>query len=59
MWLGLICFPSLASYEAYRARLHSDKEVIADFTMAQIKRLILREKRTFLELVDGTSIQST
>jgi hypothetical protein len=51
---GLISFPSLASYEAYRARLRSDKEAIANFAMAQTKRLILREERTFLELVDGT-----
>jgi len=44
---GLISFPSLASYEAYRARLRSGKEPIANFPMAQTKRLILREERTF------------
>ena len=51
---GLIAFDSLASYESYRARLRSDPEARANFTMAQTKRLILREERTFLEVVDGT-----
>jgi len=51
---GLIAFDSLASYESYRARLRSDKEARDNFAMAQSKRLILREERTFLEVVDGT-----
>jgi len=51
---GLIAFDSLASYEAYRTRLRSDKEAIENFTMAQTKRLILREERTFLQVVEGT-----
>lgn len=51
---GLISFDSLASYEAYRRRLKSDKEALENFAMAQGKRLILREERTFLEVVDGT-----
>lgn len=51
---GLIAFDSLASYEAYRARLRSDPEARANFAMAQSKRLVLREKRTFVEVVDGT-----
>jgi len=51
---GLISFDSLASYETYRARLKSDKEAMENFTMAQNKRVILREERTFLEVVDGT-----
>lgn len=51
---GLISFDSLAAYEAYRARLRSDSEAQANFAMAQSKRLILREERTFQELVDGT-----
>jgi NIPSNAP len=51
---GLIAFDSLASYEAYRARLKSDPEARANFTMAQSKRLILREERNFVEVVDGT-----
>jgi hypothetical protein len=51
---GLISFESLAAYEAYRARLKSDKEAVENFTMAQNKRVILREERTFVEVVDGT-----
>jgi hypothetical protein len=51
---GLISFESLASYEAYRARLKSDKEAIENFTMAQNKRFILREERTFVQVVEGT-----
>ena len=51
---GLISFASLASYEAYRARLRTDPEGRANFALAQSKRFILREERTFVELVDGT-----
>ena len=51
---GLIAFDSLASYEAYRARLKSDPEARENFEMAQTKRLILREERNFVEVVDGT-----
>jgi hypothetical protein len=51
---GLIAFDSLASYEAYRARLKTDPEARADAAMVQTKRLILREERNFVELVDGT-----
>jgi NIPSNAP len=51
---GLIAFDGLASYETYRARLKSDPEARENFSMAQTKRFILREERTFLEVVDGT-----
>ena len=51
---GLIAFPSLAAYEAYRTRLKSDAEGRANFALAQDKRFILREERSFLEVVDGT-----
>jgi hypothetical protein len=51
---GLIAFESLASYEAYRARLKSDPDARANFAMAQSKRFILREERTFVEVVEGT-----
>ena len=51
---GLIAFDSLASYETYRARLKSDPEAMENFAMAQAKRLILREERNFVEVVDGT-----
>jgi hypothetical protein len=57
---GLIAFDSLASYEAYRARLKSDQEARENFALAQTKRLILREERNFVEVVDGTfSLPST
>ncbi len=51
---GLIAFDSLAAYEAYRARLKSDRDGAANFAMGQAKGLILREERTFLEVVEGT-----
>jgi hypothetical protein len=51
---GLIAFDSLASYERYRGRLKSDKEALENFQMAQSKHLILREERTFVEVVEGT-----
>jgi hypothetical protein len=57
---GLIAFDSLASYENYRARLRSDPEARENFYMARSKRLILREERNFVEVVDGTfSLPST
>ena len=51
---GLIAFDSLASYEAYRARLKAHPEARENFAMAHTRRLILREERTFVEIVDGT-----
>lgn len=51
---GLIAFDSLASYETYRARLKADPEARRNFAMAQTKRLIRREERNFVEVVDGT-----
>ena len=48
---GLIGFDSLASYEAYRARLKADPEGRANFEFAQQRRFIRREERTFLENV--------
>jgi len=51
---GLIAFDSLASYETYKKRLKTDPEAVENFTMAQTKRLILREERNFVEVVDGT-----
>jgi len=49
---GLIAFDSLAAYEAYRARLKADAEGKANFEMAQSRRFILAEERTFLENVE-------
>jgi NIPSNAP len=51
---GLIAFDSLASYEAYRARLKGDAEGRSNFTFAHERRIILREERTFVEVVDST-----
>ena len=51
---GLIAFDSLAAYETYRARLRTDPEALENFASAQSKRFILREERTFTEVVDGT-----
>jgi hypothetical protein len=51
---ALIAFDSLAAYEIYRTRLKSDSEARDNFALAQTKRLILREERTFVEAVDGT-----
>ena len=51
---GLIGFESLAAYEAYRARLRADPDGRANFALAQDKRFILREERTFTQGVVGT-----
>ena len=51
---GLIAFDSLAAYETYRARLRSDSEALANFAMAESKRIILREERNFVQVVEGT-----
>jgi hypothetical protein len=49
---GLISFDSLASYEAYRARLRSDPAGAANFGLAEQHRFILAEERTFLRRVE-------
>jgi hypothetical protein len=46
--LAMISFESLAAYEAYRARLRADPAGMANFAMAQEKRFILSEERTWL-----------
>jgi NIPSNAP len=51
---GLIAFASLATYERYRAALRNDTEGRANFALAQERRFILREERSFTEVVDGT-----
>lgn len=50
---ALISFESLAAYEAYRARLRADPAGAANFAMAQEKRFILSERRTFLRQVEA------
>jgi NIPSNAP len=51
---AIIAFDSLAAYEAYRARLKADAAGRANFAFAAAERFIVREERTFLEIVDGT-----
>ncbi len=51
---GLVAFDSLAAYETYKARVRSDAEALENFAMANSKRLILREERNFVEVVEGT-----
>jgi len=51
---GLIAFDSLAAYEAYKARINADPEARANFEFARSRKLILREERNFVEVVDGT-----
>jgi NIPSNAP protein len=48
---ALVAFDSLASYEAYRARIKEDPEGRANLEMARTKRFILREERNFVEVV--------
>lgn len=51
---GLIAFESLAAYESYQAQLRADPEGRSNFAMAQDRRFILREERSFVETVDAT-----
>ena len=51
---GLVAFDSLAAYEVYRTRLKTDPEARANFALAQQQRFILREQRSFTEVVEGT-----
>ncbi len=51
---GLIAFDSLTAYEEYRVRLRSHPQARENFAMAQTKRLVLREERAFVEVVEGT-----
>jgi hypothetical protein len=48
---GLIAFESLAANETYRARLRQDPDARANFAYSQSKRFVVREERTFLEVV--------
>lgn len=48
---AMVGFESLAAYEIYRARLRTDPRSVANFTVAERDRLILREERTFLRPV--------
>jgi hypothetical protein len=48
---ALIGFDSIAAYEEYRARIKADPAGRENFTMAQNKRIVLREERSFIRLV--------
>ncbi|WP_126979388.1 NIPSNAP family protein [Frigidibacter oleivorans] len=50
---GIYRVPSLAAYEAYRARLAADPLGRENYAFAQRERFIRREDRTFLRLVSG------
>jgi hypothetical protein len=50
---GLIAFDSLASYESYRVRLKADAKARENFAYAQAQRCIVREERSFLEMLDA------
>jgi hypothetical protein len=51
---GLIRFESLAAYEAYRRCLQQDAEARENFAHAQSARFIVKEERSFLEVVEAT-----
>jgi hypothetical protein len=51
---GIIAFASLAAYEVYRQRLREDPEGIANFAYAEERKLIRRERRTFLRGILST-----
>lgn len=51
---GLIAFDSLATYEAYRARIKADDAGRKNFAFAREHRFILKEERTFVRTVEGT-----
>ncbi|MCV2889690.1 NIPSNAP family protein [Ruegeria aquimaris] len=48
---GIYNIPSLAEYEAYRARLAADPLGRQNYDFAQSEKFILREDRTWLKLV--------
>ena len=51
--LGLIDFPDLATYEAYRAKLASDPDGTESLRRAEAARCILVEDRAFMRRVSG------
>jgi NIPSNAP len=51
---GLIAFDSLGAYENYRTRLKADAKARENFAYAQAEQCVLREERTFVELVGGS-----
>jgi hypothetical protein len=49
--LGLIDFPDLAAYEAYRGRLAADPEAAQNLRRAEAAGCILNEERSFIRSV--------
>jgi len=50
---GVYSLPSLAEYEAYRARLAADPLGQENYAFAKARKFILREDRTFMKLASG------
>jgi len=50
---GIFNIASLAEYEAYRARLREDAEVLANFEFARKEQLFRHEDRIFLRLASA------
>ncbi|MEX0284276.1 MAG: NIPSNAP family protein [Paracoccaceae bacterium] len=50
---GIYNIPSLADYEAYRARLTNDPLGQENYAFAQSQKFLLREERTWLKLASG------
>ncbi len=50
---GIYHIPSLAEYEAYRARLTADPLGRENYEFAQKEKFLLREDRTFLTLASA------
>ncbi|MEO1090128.1 MAG: NIPSNAP family protein [Pseudomonadota bacterium] len=50
---GIYNVPSLAAYEAYRARLAADPLGRENYEFARRERFLLREDRSFLKLVSA------
>lgn len=52
---GLVRFPTLAAYEAYRQRLKADPEARDNFEFAARERFIRAEWRSFCETVEAAA----
>jgi hypothetical protein len=50
---AMVMTDGLADYEAYRARLANDPRARADAAWMKSRKVILREERNFVEVVDG------
>jgi hypothetical protein len=50
---GIYTLPSLAAYEAYKARLSADPQGKENYAFAMRERFIRREDRLFVKLASG------